>query len=514
MLPSELLVAKTFKGTIKPCYLSRTPPLLNLAESMIEIYKRNIGNKRSDIKSQLKILEYGPHNFRLIRGLSAILDRFSEFTTNSPVDPRIIRKKVFSLSMGFAPSRSERHEILLRASKELNIPPEWIDRYMWSDLEGEQTLKSFNPIAPDELLSHYNLSVTQTLLFKSKFVEFSAEGNWKRIFRSIKRLGLMYSITGEPGGYNVLVEGPISLIKMTERYGTSLAKLIPEILSSRRWRIRAQIIGRSNRLLNFELQSSDGVMFPAVATEPESYDSSLEESFAKRFASLGSRWRLLREPDPIPVNGSVMIPDFAFELQGMKVYLEIVGFWTPEYLRKKISKLQSILDHNVSTEILVAVDSELGVSGEIPGNVIVFKGEVPLKPILDHLERKEMEVVATELERVRHMPIPVNGNCVHLEDMATKLGLSKESLLSRFSSSPPDGYVLIGEALIRRDHLQRLASQITCGSSLDEVAERLKEEGIRDPIPLLKHFGFTVKWRGLDSAVVVKEESKMMWDKT
>jgi hypothetical protein len=45
---------------------------------------------------------------------------------------------------------------------------------------------------------------------------------------------------------------------------------------------------------------------------------------------------------------------------------------------------------------------------------------------------------------------------------------------------------------------------------LDEVAKRLKEEGIRDPIPLLKHLGFTVKWRGLDSAVVVKEDSKMM----
>ncbi|MEM3366307.1 MAG: DUF790 family protein, partial [Candidatus Methanomethyliaceae archaeon] len=126
MLPSELLVAKIFKGTIKPCYLSPTPPLLDLAETMIEIYRSNVGKKRSEIRSQLRLLEYGPHNFRLIRGLSAVLDRFSDFSTESPLDPRAIRRKIFSLSGGFVPSRSKRDEILLEASKDLGIPPEWI----------------------------------------------------------------------------------------------------------------------------------------------------------------------------------------------------------------------------------------------------------------------------------------------------------------------------------------------------------------------------------------------------
>jgi predicted nuclease of restriction endonuclease-like RecB superfamily len=27
-----------------------------------------------------------------------------------------------------------------------------------------------------------------------------------------------------------------------------------------------------------------------------------------------------------------MIPDFLFEKDGLKVYLEVVGLWTPEYL--------------------------------------------------------------------------------------------------------------------------------------------------------------------------------------
>ncbi|MCX8182312.1 MAG: DUF790 family protein [Candidatus Methanomethyliaceae archaeon] len=510
MLPSELLVAKTFKGTIKPCYLSPTPPLLDLAKSMIGIYQSSVGRKRSEIRSQLKLLEYGPHNFRLIRGLSAILDRFSEFAAESPVDPKAIRRKVFSLSMGFVPSKSMRDKIILSASKELGVPPEWIERHMWSDLEGEQTLISFTPPSPMDLLAQYNLSVTQTLLFKSKFVEFSTDGNWKRIFRSIKRLGLMYSISGTAGNYTVLVEGPISIIKMTERYGTSLAKLLPEIIASRNWWLRAQIIGRGNRLLNFELKSSDGVQFPESAPEPLTYDSSLEESFARRFASLGSRWRLLREPDPIPVLGGVMIPDFAFELKGKRVYLEIVGFWTPEYLRKKIFKLQHIREHIAGVDLIIAADSELGVSEEIPGDIITFKGEIPLKPILDRLDLREREIVTSELETVKHLQITVEGTCVNVEDLSAKHGVSKESLLRRFSSQPPEGYSLVGETLIRSDHLRKLSSLITCGSMLETLTETLKREGINDPIPLLRHLGYTIKWHGLGSAEVVKNSPKEM----
>jgi len=38
----------------------------------------------------------------------------------------------------------------------------------------------------------------------------------------------------------------------------------------------------------------------------------------------------------------VRIPDFCFGKDGMKVYLEVVDFWTPEYLERKVSKLNSI----------------------------------------------------------------------------------------------------------------------------------------------------------------------------
>jgi predicted nuclease of restriction endonuclease-like RecB superfamily len=72
----------------------------------------------------------------------------------------------------------------------------------------------------------------------------------------------------------------------------------------------------------------------------ETYDSEIEKSFALQFQAVKSGWTLKREPEPIPAGNQVIIPDFSIERAGIKVYLEIVGFWTEEYLRRKIEKLK------------------------------------------------------------------------------------------------------------------------------------------------------------------------------
>jgi predicted nuclease of restriction endonuclease-like RecB superfamily len=37
-----------------------------------------------------------------------------------------------------------------------------------------------------------------------------------------------------------------------------------------------------------------------------------------------------------------MTPDFSFEKDGMQAYLEVVGFWTEEYLAKNVQKLTKL----------------------------------------------------------------------------------------------------------------------------------------------------------------------------
>ncbi len=56
-----------------------------------------------------------------------------------------------------------------------------------------------------------------------------------------------------------------------------------------------------------------------------------------KFLKFSTDWQLAREPDPLILSdGKAFIPDFVFEKYGVKVYLEIVGFWTEGLLKAKI----------------------------------------------------------------------------------------------------------------------------------------------------------------------------------
>ena len=47
-------------------------------------------------------------------------------------------------------------------------------------------------------------------------------------------------------------------------------------------------------------------------------------------------WRLEREPEPLLAGDVILIPDFALSRGGQRIYLEIAGYWRPEYRERKL----------------------------------------------------------------------------------------------------------------------------------------------------------------------------------
>ncbi|HEX2276626.1 MAG TPA: DUF790 family protein, partial [Candidatus Tectomicrobia bacterium] len=116
--------------------------------------------------------------------------------------------------------------------------------------------------------------------------------------------------------------------------------------------------------------------------------SILEQAFAERWARTPTPWRLEREVDLIPLPGSVMVPDFRLvHPDGRSCVLEIVGYWRPEYLRKKFAQVRRA----AREDIILAVSERLnleraGVKREdIPARVVWFKDRVLPKAVLDVL---------------------------------------------------------------------------------------------------------------------------------
>src|SRR5438128_4256837 len=306
----------------------------------------------------------------------------------------------------------------------------------YSDIKNDVIMKEYEPLEAERLLKQYNLSVTQTLLFKSLRVDFTASGNWKNIFRDVKRFGLIYSVERGNDGFKVSLDGPLSLFKMTERYGTSIAKILPQIVASDSWSIRAEILARSRgRVYTFEADGRElkGIILsatdaPTGRVRPDQYDSTVEERFARSFLSYGSGWALKREPEPLVAGTHVLIPDFSFEKHGVKVYLEVVGFWTSEYLERKINKLRQV----AGIDMIVAANQSLACSKleRLKSNalVIYYEKEVPLKPIIEHLKERNRLIVKAEVERFKTEEISLTGDIVSLDEIAKKRGVTLESV--------------------------------------------------------------------------------------
>ena len=237
----------------------------------------------------------------------------------------------------------------------MNLTKEDVEESFYSDLDSELVLEKFTAPSTSELLGEYNLGLTQTLLFDATELNFTTSGNWQDLFHAIKKFGLIYEVCNDNGLW-VKIDGPGSLFKLTRRYGVGMAKLLPIIVANSDWKINAKVLWKfTNEIYDFKIESQKYAFLLKRSRLPTvTYDSSIEMEFASQFQALTTNWILKREPEPVTAGKNVIIPDFSLEKAGIKIYLEIVGFWTEEYLLRKINKLKQ-----VNSKMLLLVNESL-----------------------------------------------------------------------------------------------------------------------------------------------------------
>ncbi|MFQ5815700.1 MAG: DUF790 family protein [Candidatus Hydrothermarchaeaceae archaeon] len=525
MLPSDMLVTRTRRGDIHPVFAVLSKDNLGIASDLIGTYKGSIGRKQGEIKAELEEIETAVKgiDYRFVRGLDALLLRRCEFEVESALNPELARRTVFEEAnlVGAITTGEKRAEVLNRAARGLGVTVEELEASLWADREDELVLHGFREITPEELLGSYNLSLAQTLLFKATSMEVWLGGNYQRVFRKIKYLGLMYHCEKMNGKLRVTIDGPLALFKMTEKYGTALAKLLPDIAASTSWTVKADIVrrgyDRTPRSLRFELDSRSAPLMRTGYEEfgrrgevrKESYDSTVEEKFARAFAPMGTGWSLTREPEPLMAGNSVFIPDFLFRKGGMSLYMEVVGFWTEDYLKKKLYKLQQL----GMEDLLIAVDKKLACSEfkALKGEVIYYEKKVPVKDVLGFLRRHEERAREKELVGLSQKDIVLRGDVIHVAELAKEYDVSKEAIEERVKGV--EGYHLVGGELVSQEKMERVKKrleELPLRAKYTIVEKLLLEEGISSVNSLLGHLGYGVEWPTLDpnDAVVTRKQKE------
>ncbi len=471
-----------------------------LMEKVSECYQP--GKTLGNIREELNGLETYK-NFRRARGFAAIIERNSIFKEKWTIDPLALR--LFLFEQGYVTIDKERNVMLKKAAEHFNVDIETVKKDFWADKEENHILVKPPYLETDELLKRYNLSLLQTLLFDALGLRMIVGGNYQRIFGTIKYLGLMYEAENAVDGQTIMrVTGPASLFKKTKKYGTSLARLVPYVIRAGQWRIQAKvetIVAGEKRIYDFEMDDSDGNVFPEYVEE-ESFDSEVEREFAVHFRSVNQDWNLLREPTILTSGPFVMIPDFCFERRGRKLYMEIVGFWTPEYLKKKISKV-----NNIDEKIFLAVDKNLECTGsEFKGknvDVIFYDKKIPIMEVVKHLHKIEEEQDKDELKKLEKNGLKeleekeIKKDVVSLQEIADKKNIGVNAVRNYLEKRGMD-WILVGNKIVKPHVIEEIKRKI------DEIDDR-KVSNIKEVLrsynlglDVLEKMGYHVIWRSLN----------------
>ncbi|GAA5515043.1 hypothetical protein Dcar01_03807 [Deinococcus carri] len=73
MLPTELLMFRVKADVVEPKRLKPTTNNLKLAETLIRTSEDNVGKRRADLDEDLRALEAGRPDFKVVRGLAHLL---------------------------------------------------------------------------------------------------------------------------------------------------------------------------------------------------------------------------------------------------------------------------------------------------------------------------------------------------------------------------------------------------------------------------------------------------------
>ncbi len=258
--------------------------------------------------------------------------------------------------------------------------------------------------APAELAARYNQCAVEGLLASASDVTWRIEprdgaslgATVKRVCFLARRMGVSYEVTfddasqsearlvAERGGLYavpttlerarqpvvITLHGPREMMGGVNQYGDRLARLCRALLGYRRDIPAEAALGDVAALSGmaaihihgrpclFELDerlarllrtgaTHDEDAVRQGATETVAFDSSLERRLHADFAALEragetAGWRLEREPEPVILGNTILVPDFALTRDNRRVYLEVAGYWRPDYRARKARKLATL----------------------------------------------------------------------------------------------------------------------------------------------------------------------------
>jgi predicted nuclease of restriction endonuclease-like RecB superfamily len=303
------------------------------------------------------------------------------------VAPPLARAALFTAAAGRA---SGREAIVAEVAAGLGATPAALLESLFADLPGERLVRAPAPVpSAGEAALRTNLAVAQAVLMRASTIDLRVEGGVRPIVRLAKLRGLLCTVVdaASPGAPAIQISGPFSLFRHTLLYGRALAELLPHLAWCARFELRAAC-SLHGRIADVVIGSGDPI-FPAAPPAP--FDSRVEERFARDIARIAPDWDVIREPEAVRAGSTLIFPDFLLRHRihpERRALVEIVGFWTPQYLAAKLEHLRQA----ALPAFVLCIDEERACTREeLPAGL----------PVVRYRRRVDAAAVLREVERLQ-----------------------------------------------------------------------------------------------------------------
>jgi predicted nuclease of restriction endonuclease-like RecB superfamily len=277
------------------------------------------------------------------------------------------------------------------AARKLGLTDREVEVLLWADLPRERPVELPQGRPSElEIAAFANIQLIQRGLRRAQSIVLRVWGDAGAIIRAAAVRGLLSTLSVGAQGETVLeIVGPLALFHRTSVYGHAIAGLVPFLAGCERFELE---LSAESATSAYTMQLSSPVLLPGAPAELS------ETSVRARLArDLVRRAQLFVRPSPPPIVAGTQLvcPDLAIGIAGACWYVEIIGFWTAEYLARKLARYREA----GITHVIFCIDELRTCADDVPpagARVIGFRRYVDAEHVLEMIEprRGDLEELA------------------------------------------------------------------------------------------------------------------------
>lgn len=296
---------------------------------------------------------------------------------------------------------AERQARIDHAALMLGTSSASVELMLWSDLPRERPIQ-LPAGRPSELevAAFANVALLQRAVRRAQAITLAVRGDDPgHIVRAAAQRGLLVtasrpSAIDDPtarllgldlpaprAGTVIEIAGPLSLCHRTSVYGRALADLVPLLADLRDWSLEIRV---ELPLASYTTHAGSPALLPAPPARLTATPGPLAR-IMRGLRKLAPTLRARPLPPAICAGAAMLWPDLAIEdaSRGDRcVYVELVGFWTREYVDARLATYRAL---GLDAVLCVDVTRAAGDSHALPPEVLAYTKVVPLEELLARL---------------------------------------------------------------------------------------------------------------------------------